>query len=82
MNAMLSPLEAAKEQLSIPALWQLLNLPGRPGNSCRSPFGGIATRASQSMKMAAWKGHADAAKEATLTLWRGWDLRRDACRRF
>ena len=38
MNAMLSPLEAAKEQLSIPALWQSLSLPGRPGNSCRSPF--------------------------------------------
>jgi hypothetical protein len=38
MNAVLSPLEAAKEQLSIPALWQLLNLPGRPSKSCRSPF--------------------------------------------
>jgi hypothetical protein len=31
-------LEAAKEQLSIPALWQLLNLPGKPARSCRSPF--------------------------------------------
>jgi hypothetical protein len=38
MNAVLSPLEAAKEQLSIPALWQLLNLPGKPARSCRSPF--------------------------------------------
>src|SRR5262245_12858107 len=38
MNAVLSPLEAAKEQLSIPALWQLLNLPGGPSKSCRSPF--------------------------------------------
>ena len=33
-----SPLQAAKERLSIPALWQLLNLPGKPGKSCRSPF--------------------------------------------
>ena len=35
---MLSPLEAAKEQLSIPALWAMLSLPGKPGRSCKSPF--------------------------------------------
>ena len=33
-----SPLQAAKERLSIPALWAMLSLPGRPGRSCRSPF--------------------------------------------
>ena len=33
-----SPLQAAKEELPIPALWQLLNLPGKPARSCRSPF--------------------------------------------
>jgi hypothetical protein len=38
MNAMLSPLEAAREQLSISQLWAMLNLPGKPGRSCRSPF--------------------------------------------
>jgi DNA primase len=38
MNAVLSPLEAAKAQLSIPRLWAMLNLPGKPGRSYRSPF--------------------------------------------
>jgi hypothetical protein len=33
-----SPLQAAKERLTIPDLWQLLDLPGKPGRSCRSPF--------------------------------------------
>ena len=33
-----SPLEVAKERLSIPALWVILALPGKPGRSCRSPF--------------------------------------------
>ena len=33
-----SPLQAAKERLAIPDLWQLLDLPGKPGQSCRSPF--------------------------------------------
>jgi hypothetical protein len=33
-----SPLQAAKERLLIPALWLLLNLPGKPGHLCRSPF--------------------------------------------
>ena len=33
-----SPLQAAKERLLIPDLWQWLNLPGNPGRSCRSPF--------------------------------------------
>ena len=34
----LSPLERALERISIPYLWQLFNLPGNPGPSCRSPF--------------------------------------------
>ena len=38
MNAALSPLEAAKERITIYDLWHLLNLPGKPGRSCRSPF--------------------------------------------
>jgi hypothetical protein len=33
-----SPLQAAKEELPIPALWHLLNLAGKPGKSCKSPF--------------------------------------------
>ena len=33
-----SPLQAATERLTIPELWRLLNLPGNPGRSCRSPF--------------------------------------------
>ena len=33
-----SPLQVAKERLSIPALWHLLALPGKPAKSCRSPF--------------------------------------------
>ena len=33
-----SPLQVAKARLSIPALWHLLNLPGKPAKSCRSPF--------------------------------------------
>ena len=33
-----SPLELAKESLDIPALWDHLGLPGRPGKSCKSPF--------------------------------------------
>jgi hypothetical protein len=33
-----SPLQAAKDRLSIPAIWYLLNLPGKPSKSCRSPF--------------------------------------------
>jgi hypothetical protein len=48
----LSPLDAAKEQLSVPALWQFLNLPGRPGNSCRSPFCEVYDRGRK------WKDHA------------------------
>jgi CHC2-type zinc finger protein len=38
MTAGDSPLQAAKESLSIPALWHLLNLAGKPAKSCRSPF--------------------------------------------
>lgn len=34
----ISPLEIAKERLTIPALWTMLGLPGRPTRSCRSPF--------------------------------------------
>ena len=34
----MTPLETAKENLTIPALWGLLGLPGAPGRSCRSPF--------------------------------------------
>jgi hypothetical protein len=34
----LSPLEAAKERLPIPTLWQMLNLPGEPGRECFCPF--------------------------------------------
>ena len=33
-----SPLDAAKAALDIPALWDHLGLPGRPGKSCKSPF--------------------------------------------
>ena len=33
-----SPLQTAKERLRIPALWEMLLLPGKPGRSCRSPF--------------------------------------------
>jgi CHC2 zinc finger/Toprim-like len=33
-----SQLQVAKEWLLIPALWHLLNLPGKPGRCCRSPF--------------------------------------------
>jgi len=33
-----SPLQAAKERLTIPALWAMLNLPGKPAKSCRSRF--------------------------------------------
>lgn len=44
-----SPLEVAKERLSIPDLWRLLNLPGKPGRSCRSPFREIVTRVFRSM---------------------------------
>jgi hypothetical protein len=33
-----SPLQAAKAKLSIPALWHLLDLAGKPGKSCKSPF--------------------------------------------
>ena len=33
-----SPLQAAKERLTIAALWAMLGLPGKYGRSCRSPF--------------------------------------------
>ena len=33
-----SPLQAAKERLTIPAFWHRLRLRGKPGRSCRSPF--------------------------------------------
>jgi hypothetical protein len=33
-----SPLKAAKERLRISDLWVMLDLPGRPAKSCRSPF--------------------------------------------
>ena len=33
-----SPLQAAKEKLSIPVLWAIFNFPGKPAKSCRSPF--------------------------------------------
>ena len=33
-----SPLQAAKDRLTIPELWAMLGLPGKPGRSCRSPF--------------------------------------------
>lgn len=35
---MSTPLEQAKARLSVPALWQQLGLPGKPGANCRSPF--------------------------------------------
>jgi len=38
MRTGISPLEVAKERLSVPAVWVMLGLPGRPGKSCRSPF--------------------------------------------
>ena len=38
MSAEDSPLQRAKARLSIPALWQLLGLPGTPAKSCKSPF--------------------------------------------
>ena len=38
MIAIDSQLQVAKERLLIPALWHLLNLPGKPGRCCRSPF--------------------------------------------
>jgi len=31
-------LDSAKERLRIPELWRILNLPGEPRKSCRSPF--------------------------------------------
>lgn len=33
-----SPLQAAKDRLPIPTLWQILNLPGKPGRECFCPF--------------------------------------------
>src|SRR5262245_792694 len=33
-----SPLGSALERLRIPAIWVMLNLPGKPARSCRSPF--------------------------------------------
>jgi hypothetical protein len=33
-----SPLQAAKDRLPIPVLWQLLKLPGKPGRTCFCPF--------------------------------------------
>ena len=38
MNAEYSPLQRAKERLLIPALWQLLGLPGTPAKICKSAF--------------------------------------------
>ena len=38
MSAEDSPLQRAKARLSIPALWQLLGLPGTPAKSCKSAF--------------------------------------------
>jgi hypothetical protein len=29
---------SAKERLTIPVIWALMNLPGRPGSPCKSPF--------------------------------------------
>jgi hypothetical protein len=37
-TALDSPLQAAKERLTIPELWAMLGLPGKCGPSCRSPF--------------------------------------------
>ena len=31
-------IDLAKQRLSIPAIWSILNLPGRPGSPCKSPF--------------------------------------------
>jgi hypothetical protein len=31
-------IDSAKEKLSIPKLWRLLNLPGEPRKLCHSPF--------------------------------------------
>ena len=33
-------IEQAKQRLTIPAVWTILNLPGRPGSPCRSPLRG------------------------------------------
>jgi hypothetical protein len=33
-----SPLKAALERLTVPDVWLLLGLEGKPGKSCRSPF--------------------------------------------
>ena len=38
MTATESPLQAAKDRLTIHELWAMLRLPGKPGRSCRSPF--------------------------------------------
>jgi hypothetical protein len=38
MIATESPLQFAKARLTIPELWIILRLPGKPGHSCRSPF--------------------------------------------
>ena len=32
-----SPLDAAKQRLTIPEVWQLKGLPGKPGKSCKNP---------------------------------------------
>ena len=37
-TALDSPLQAAKDRLTIPGLWAMLGLPGKPERSCRSPF--------------------------------------------
>ena len=38
MTATESPLQTAKERLSVPELWEMLHLPGKPERSCHSPF--------------------------------------------
>ncbi len=54
-----SPLSAALERFTIPGLWHLLNLPGKPAKSCRSPF-----RADRNASLSVydegrkWKDHA------------------------
>ena len=34
-----SPLQAANERLTIPTIWEMLRLPGRPRRFCRHPLG-------------------------------------------
>ena len=62
-----SPLQAAKERLTIAALRAMLELPGKHARSCRSPFR-EDHNASFSMydDGRKWKDHANRSKAAML----------------